>query len=270
MEWIAGFLVALTVGLTGIGGGSFTVPVLVLIGVSTNEAVGTAMIFASVLRLIVAPVYMARRHIHVRYLLLLLIGAVPGLLIGTWGLRSLQQSSWKPVVLLLVGIMLSVSSSMSFIPRLRKPEFAKKNPRWLALLALPIGMETGFSSAGAGALGTVLLLNFSEISAGQVVGTDILFGIVLGVLGSAFHLGWGSVHTTTLLHLLAGGMPGSLLGCALGRHIPSSRLRVMVALIAVALGLQLIWMSSHDLLNNVKTTKWQFKQELPLYDHLGR
>ena len=52
MEWIAGFIIAATVGLTGMGGGSFTVPVLVLIGLPTAEAVGTAMIFAAALRLI--------------------------------------------------------------------------------------------------------------------------------------------------------------------------------------------------------------------------
>jgi uncharacterized membrane protein YfcA len=130
---------------------------------------------------------------------------------------------------------------------LRKPEFAKENPRWLALLALPIGMETGFSSAGAGALGTILLLNFSEMTVGQVVGTDILFGIVLSFVGSAFHLGWGSVSGGTLAGLLAGGLPGAVVGCILSKRIPGTKLRAAVALIAVFLGLQLVWSAGHNL-----------------------
>jgi uncharacterized protein len=248
MEWIAGFVIAATVGLTGIGGGSFTVPILVLAGVPTLEAVGTAMVFAAILRLTVAPVYMARRHVHARYLGFLLLGAVPGLLAGTWLLRIMHNSSWKTWVLLVVGIMLTFSSAVSFVPRLRNPEFAKTNQSWLALLALPIGVETGFSSAGAGALGTILLLNFSEMPVGQVVGTDIAFGIVLAVVGSIFHLGWGSINAGILLRLLAGGIPGALFGCALAKRVPGPKLRTVVALIAIALGLQLVWTAGRSLL----------------------
>ncbi|MBZ5534056.1 MAG: sulfite exporter TauE/SafE family protein [Acidobacteriia bacterium] len=250
MEWIAGFVIATTVGLTGMGGGSFTVPILVLAGLPTAEAVGTAMLFAAFLRLVAAPIYLRRKHVHTRYLASLLIGAVPGVLAGSWALHSLGASSWKPAVLLAVGLMLVISSLLSFVPRLRKPDFARRNTPWLALLALPIGMETGFSSAGAGALGTVLLLNFSEMPVAQVVGTDILFGIVLAIVGSAFHLGWGSVHTETLLRLSAGGLPGVLLGCALARHIASAKLRAAVAVVAVALGLQLVLMAGRSLWEN--------------------
>lgn len=247
MEWIAGFVIAVTVGLTGIGGGSFTVPILVLAGVPPVEAVGTAMIFAAVLRLTIAPVYMARKHVHARYLGLLLIGAVPGLLAGTWLLHVMHNSSWKTGVLLVVGLMLTLSSAVSFAPRLRNPQFAGSNQPWLALLALPIGIETGFSSAGAGALGTILLLNFSEIEVGAVVGTDIVFGIVLAVIGSAFHLGWGSINGGLLLQLLAGGIPGALLGCALAKRVSGARLRAAVALIAIVLGLQLVWTAGRNL-----------------------
>lgn len=250
MEWIAGFVIAATVGLTGMGGGSFTVPLLVLVGLPTTEAVGTAMIFASVVRLVVAPIYMKRRNVHARYLGLLLIGAVPGLLAGTWALRLMHNPAWKPAMLLLVGMMLTLSSALSFVPHLRKPQFARENRGWLPLLALPIGVETGFSSAGAGALGTVLLLNFSEMPVAQVVGTDIAFGIVLAVMGSAFHLGWGSVDSGALLRLLGGGLPGALFGCFLAKYVPGPRLRSAVAMIAIALGLQLVWVAGSKLLGN--------------------
>ncbi len=250
MEWIAGFVIAATVGLTGMGGGSFTVPVLVLAGIPATEAVGTAMIYAAVLRLVAAPFYVVRGQIHGRYLGLLLIGAVPGLMVGTWVLHILHNPSWKPAVLLLVGVMLALSSALTFAPRLRKPHFAKQKGKWLPLLALPIGMETGFSSAGAGALGTILLLNFSEMSAPQVVGTDLLFGIVLAVVGSAFHLSWGSVDSATLVRLLAGGLPGVFVGCSLARRVPAGKLRAAVAVIAIALGLQLIWMAGQTLIAN--------------------
>ena len=77
MYSLIGFIIALAVGTTGIGGGSFTVPARVLIaGLGSGEAVGTAFFFAGVLRLIAAPFYLAGKHIHSRYLRLLLLGAV--------------------------------------------------------------------------------------------------------------------------------------------------------------------------------------------------
>src|SRR6267378_8160179 len=94
MHYFVGFLIALAVGLTGVGGGSFTVPALVLLaGLASGEAVGTAFLFAGVLRLIAAPFYLADKQIHSKYLWLLLKGAVPGLLIGTAVLRLLDRDS---------------------------------------------------------------------------------------------------------------------------------------------------------------------------------
>src|SRR5260370_41889662 len=85
MNFLIAFLIAAAVGLTGIGADSFTVPALVVLaGLPAGEAVGTAFVFAGVLRLVAAPYYLLGEHFHGRYLLLLLPGAVPGLLVGTF------------------------------------------------------------------------------------------------------------------------------------------------------------------------------------------
>jgi len=249
MNFVIGFLIALAVGLTGIGGGSFTVPALVLLaGLPAADAVGTAFVFAGVIRLIAAPFYLLDKNFHKRYLWLLLRGAVPGLLIGTYLLRLLGREAGNPIVVIVLGIVLAASSAITFAPRVQNPAFARKNSGWLPWLALPIGIESGFSSAGAGALGTVLLLNYSEMTAPQVVGTDLLFGLVLAVIGGAFHWNFGTVSTPVLLQLLAGGVPGVLLGCALARVVPARRLKLVVAAIAIFAGVQLIWSGANTML----------------------
>jgi uncharacterized membrane protein YfcA len=249
MNVAIGFLIALAVGLTGIGGGSFTVPALVLIvGLTAGEAVGTAFVFAGIVRLIAAPFYLAGKHFNGRYLWLLLGGAIPGLLIGTFFLRLVGQEAGNPVVVILLGIVLALSSSITFAPRVQRPDFARKNSRWLPWVALPIGIESGFSSAGAGALGTVLMLNYTEMTAPQVVGTDLVFGLVLAVIGAAFHWKFGAMNTGVLVQLLAGGVPGVLVGCALARIVPARRLRTVVAAVAIFAGLQLIWNGAQTML----------------------
>ena len=98
---LLGFFIALAVGLTGVGGGSFTVPALLLIvGLPAGEAVRTAFAFAGVLRLIAAPFYLLGRHVHSRYFRLLLQGAVPGLVLGMYALHSLAGHEGSPWVVI--------------------------------------------------------------------------------------------------------------------------------------------------------------------------
>ncbi len=149
--------------------------------------------------------------------------------------------------------MLAVSSSVTFAPRAQNPSFARKNSRWLPWLALPIGVESGFSSAGAGALGTVLLLNYSEMTPPQVIGTDLLFGLVLAVIGGAFHWRFGAINSLVLGQLLAGGVPGVVFGCALARYVPARKLKLAIATIAIFAGMQLVWNGAHTLLANRAT-----------------
>ena len=258
---VIGFFIALAVGLTGIGGGSFTVPALLLLaGLTAGEAVGTAFMFAGVLRLLAAPFYLLGRQIHLRDLWLLLVGAIPGLLVGIFLLRAMSRDAGNPLIIVILGAILTISSAITFVRRAQNPSFARNNPRWLPWLALPIGIESGFSSAGAGALGTVLLLNFSEMSPTQVVGTDILFGLVLAVIGSAFHWTFGSISLPILAQLLLGGIPGVIVGCLLAPRIPARRLKAAVALLAICAGLQLVWSGAHTLA--AKTIAITVKQRL--------
>ena len=251
MSFFLGFLIAIAVGLTGIGGGSFTVPALVLIvGLTAGEAVGTAFVFAGVLRLIASPFYLIGKRFHGRYLWLLLLGAIPGLLLGTLVLRLIGAEGGNPVLIILLGILLAASSSVTFAPRAQNPGFARKNSRWLPWLALPIGVESGCSSAGAGALGTVLLLNYSEMTPPEVIGTDLIFGLVLALIGGAFHWKFGAINGLVLGQLLAGGVPGVLFGCALARYVPARKLKLVIAAIAIFAGVQLVWNGTRTLLAN--------------------
>ena len=147
MHFLLGFLIALAVGLTGIGGGSFTVPALLLIvGLPAGEAVGTAFVFAGVLRLIAAPFYLLRQQVHSRYFRLMLTGAVPGLVLGIIALRILAKAGNSPVVIIVLGVLLALTSGVTFVPRAQNRGFAVENARWLPWLAFPIGIESGFSS----------------------------------------------------------------------------------------------------------------------------
>ena len=55
------------------------------------------------------------------------------------------------------------------------------------------------------------------------------------------------MNMPVLFQLLAGGIPGVVLGCLLARRIPATRLKTIVAMIAIFAGLQLMWAGSRKL-----------------------
>jgi len=104
MEYLLGFLIAAAVGLTGVGGGTLTVPLLVLgLGIPAAEAVGTALIFVALTKLTATPVYLARGQVDARAALLLLAGGLPGVSLGSLLLNRMRVSALEPAVLTLVG-----------------------------------------------------------------------------------------------------------------------------------------------------------------------
>ena len=103
-------------------------------------------------------------------------------------------------------------------------------------------------------MGTVLLLNYSEMTPAQVVGTDLLFGLVLAVIGGVIHWNFGSINLPILSQLLVGGIPGVVLGCLLAPKVAANKLKTAVAIVAMVAGLQLVWSGSRTLLQKNAAT----------------
>lgn len=244
MGFLAGFIIALAVGLTGVGAGSVTAPVLILFfGLAPAEAVGTALAFGAAIKLAVAPFYLARNQVNGRVLTLLCLGGVPGVLLGVLAIGALDVRRYENILFFLLGATI-VSMALFSLYRSLWPSArpaGKERLRWLPWIAGGIGAEVGFSSAGAGALGSLALLNLTSLTPAQVVGTDMLFGLVLSLLGGGMHVSMGHFSTAILWRLIAGGVVGAFAGANLSAMLPSRPLRVGLSLWLSALGLQLCW-----------------------------
>lgn len=252
MEFLIGFGVALLIGLTGVGGGTLTVPVLVLyLHVPIAAAVGTALTFSTLVKLPAAFVYFRQHNVDGRVLRRLLVGGLPGVVLGALLLGRLESAGLRPIVLALVGVTITATALLGLIGAARRRKDAPPPPDRSARLpffAAPIGLEVGFSSAGAGALGTLLLLALTPLSPAQVVGTDLAFGLALSAAGGALHLGLGDVLPRLLLRLVAGGIPGALLGAYLATRLPARALRLGLLVWLVYLGSQLALRGFGDVL----------------------
>lgn len=248
MPYLLGFIIALFIALTGVGAGTITVPVLMLfLGVPAPIAVGIGLTFSAVVKLLLAPAQIARRNVSWHTLAHMLIGGIPGILIGALALNRFVTAGSNSLLNALLGVVLIATASWQIFFSLR-PEHKqaeRKDRRFLlALLMLPVGAEVGFSSAGAGALGSAALLALTPLSAAQVVGTDIVFGALLSLLGAlaqglpnGFHF---SLDQPLLLPMLAGGLLGAISGLLLAGRVPRRPMRFALWLWILVLGGQLV------------------------------
>jgi len=191
MQYLIGFIIALFIAFTGVGAGTVTVPVLVLfLGVPAPVAVGIGLMFASAVKLILVPAQILRRNVAWRTLGFMLLGGAPGVIVGSLFLRHLVNAGSQNLFGAILGLILvSTAGSQiffSFRP-LRKNPGARDRSSLLSWLMLPVGAEVGFSSAGAGALGSAALLSLTALEPAQVVGTDIAFGFIVSLIGTGAH-----------------------------------------------------------------------------------
>lgn len=246
MELLLGFVIAVLISLTGVGAGTMTAPVLILfLHVPVSLAVGTALAYSAAVKLLVVPVQMWRRQVVWRTLGIMLLAGVPGVVIGTVLFkRAVAVRSDNVWLYLLLGVMIAFSSAWHIYRHFRPAkvdENRQPRPGWLAAVMLPIGAEVGFSSSGAGALGTLALFSFSRLEASQVVGTDLAFGLCLSLIGGTLHLASGGFDSGLLMQLIAGGMLGAIAGSTLAPKIPARAMRLALFFWLLAIGIQLCW-----------------------------
>jgi len=228
LEVLLGLLIAVSIGLTGVGGGTITTSVLILgLGIAPEVAVGTALLFALCAKIPAGLIYWQQQQVHPQTLARLLAGGVPAVVIGSFLLHALK--SYRDVVLLGIGLI-------------KVPSFHLA-PGWMIAGAGFIGLEVGFSSAGAGALGTLLLLNTTRLSPQAVVGTDLWFGLILSAIGGGIHTVLGQFDLWLFLKLTGGGVIGSLAGAWLAQHVSQRPFRLGLLAWMMVIGSHLVFRS---------------------------
>jgi hypothetical protein len=254
MEMAIGFLIAVAIGMTGVGGGVLTAPVLILfLGLPAPVAVGTSLVFVTIVKAVAAPVYLVREQVNWKVLGLLLAGGVPAVIAGSVLLKRVHESGLNGFVLALVGLTVGTSALVNlFHLALRRERTGAEERRGLlVLLSAGIGLEVGFSSAGAGALGTVALMHFTRLLPAEIVGTDLFYGLFLSAIGGGFHLLAENYAAVVLMKLAAGGVAGALVGAQLAGIFPSRLMRTALSLWLVVMGAQLCYRGVGSLLNRV-------------------
>ena len=231
-----GFAVGFLIGLTGVGGGSLTTPALIFLSVEPLTAVGTDLLYATVTRAFGVFFHGRRGHMRKDIAFRLLAGSVPAVLIGGYAVRHIPKDVLNHYLTLLLGVILVVTATLSLLKgEIRVPV----RPRWVYvyLLGFIVGLTVQFTSVGAGVIISFTLMNVAGIDPKEVVGTTILYGLMLSTMSFLSYAGMGSVDYHLAGLLIAGTVPGVYLGTHVNARTDKEKLKRGINVIILLIGL---------------------------------
>ena len=249
---IAGVLVGILVGLTGVGGGSLMTPLLVLVfGFHPATAVGTDLLYAAGTKTVGTTVHGWRGTVDWRVVGRLALGSLPAtgatlLVLGRLGERSAGVNHTITVVLGVTLVLTAIATLFRqrllawLMPRLEEVDPAPRTGLTV-LLGAVLGVLVSLTSVGAGALGmTALLVLYPRHPMKRLVGSDIAHAVPLTLVAGMGHWALGAVDTALLASLLVGSVPGIVIGSLLAARVEERVLRPILAVTLAIVGIKLL------------------------------
>ncbi|QXJ24375.1 sulfite exporter TauE/SafE family protein [Actinomadura graeca] len=249
------FLVAIVVGLTGMGGGALMTPMLVtFFGVSPLAAVSSDLVAAAVMKPVGSAVHYRQGTINMRLVGWLCLGSVPAAFSGVLLARAIGHGARvEDVISKAMGVALLIAAAGLVVRgylahRARSgadpadggtPEITIR-PVPTVLVGLVGGLVVGITSVGSGSLIIVALLAlYPALKANQLVGTDLLQAVPLVFAAALGHLLFGDFRMEVTAALLVGSVPGVYLGSKVSSRAPGGLIRRVLALVLVASALKM-------------------------------
>ena len=254
MDWklsLAGLLIGLLVGVTGMGGGSLMTPMLVLFfGFQPSIAIGTDTVHGAIFKSFGAAQHRRLGHVHARLTMWMLLGSAPFSILGvalSWWLRQEYGDGYEETAKAILGVAL-VLCGLAFLVKAYlhsspddKPFILTNRDRVIAVVTGVVGgFVVGLTSVGSGTIfGLVMLIAF-PLTAAKIVGTDIFHAAVLLAVAGAGQLVAGHVDLGATGWLLIGSVPGVLIGGRLTVRLPDRALRIALAATLTLAGVKLV------------------------------
>ncbi len=238
---LSGFGVGALVGMTGVGGGSLMTPLLILLfGIHPATAVGTDLLYAAATKTGGSLVHGLARSIEWRVVRALATGSVPATIATVAGLSftNLDSPMARSVItLVLCAALFMTAGALIFRNRIveawrnRVPALDARHTALCTILTgAALGVLVSISSIGAGAIGVVaLIILYPQLPMARIVGSDIAHAVPLTLVAGAGHWIIGGVDWHIMGSLLAGSLPGIVLGSYAAIHVPERALRLVLA-----------------------------------------
>jgi uncharacterized membrane protein YfcA len=249
-----GLVVGLLVGLTGMGGGVLMTPLLVVgLGMPATVAVGTDLAYSSATKLVGAWQHWRQGTVEVRVVRALAFGSIPATIVAVsvlYYLHNVLHIDVNAVLERFIGVMLVVAAVLmvrklwlSYRGEPNKLHLDYDNfptGRLISIGALG-GFLVGMTSIGSGSLIIALLVMTVALAPDKLVGTDVAHAFLLvGTAALAHLLFMQDVDMLLAGKLLAGSIPGVLLGSRMAPLVPRRPLQAFLAVLLMSTAISML------------------------------
>jgi len=248
---LAGFVVGIVVGLTGMGGGALMTPILVLgFGIDPLSAVSSDIVASLIMKPVGGGVHWRRGTVNWKLVGWLVAGSVPSAFLGVLVLRSMGEGlALQGTVKTSLGVaLLVVATGLVIRPLLmRKRNGLDENaplvvrPLLTVLIGIAGGVVVGITSVGSGSLMMILLLLlYPRLHMKQLVGTDLVQAVPLVGSAAIGHLLFGSFDFQLMTSIVIGAIPGVFLAARYSSKAPDRVIRPILVLVLTSSAMKLL------------------------------
>ena len=248
---LAGLVVGIAVGATGVGGGSLMTPILILFyGISPKLAVGTDLLYASISKSWGVVLHQRNGSLSWPIVGWLSVGSIPASLAMLWFIQTHGSSAdldrWIKLTLS-IAVMTTATFTLlqdQILKLVKRSEnasgmgmFERHQKLGTVLSGLLVGAVVTISSVGAGAIGMMLLLLlYPRQQPLKLVGADIAHAVLITGIAGLGHAKLGTVDYSLLGWLLLGAIPGIWIGSRLGFRLNAKALKRAISVMLIVAG----------------------------------
>ena len=252
---VAGFLVGVVVGLTGMGGGALMTPALIFLGVGDAATVVTAdLTAAAVYKTGGAVVHAREGSPNFSLAKWLILGSVPMALLGPHLVAAVatDEDELDYVLKMAIGVALLLAAStyaLRLYINLRRIRGGAPNsdpdpkirPIPTVLVGMLGGLLVGITSVGSGSVIMVaLLMLYPGLAAVRLVGTDLVQAVPLVLAAAISNIALHGLDWELLIPLVVGSVPGTLIGSKIAPRVPQSVIRRGIVVVLTMSGVALL------------------------------
>jgi uncharacterized protein len=246
---LCGFFVGILIGGTGMGGGLLITPLLIFgFKLTPSEAVGTDLIFAAVTKFFGTWQHWKQKTIDYILLKWVCHGSIPGMAFGLLFLNLIKNMMFLNLFISrslgYVFILISIFMVIQLLKQDKKTStnsFTESKKRWVIIaIGFCIGFLVSITSVGSGTLFMAVIFFLYSTSVPNLVGTDLLHGVIITGLAGIAHYSIGSIDISAVGNLLVGSLPGVILGSKMAFKLPKLYLQILLIIMMLVSAIKLL------------------------------
>lgn len=227
----------------GLGYGTFSVPLLLLLGIPPVYVVPAVLISKTVLGIISGIAHHAVGNVKRKIAMPLIVAGILGTLMGvpiTIILSDQETSAIIGIALISVGFI----GLLNIARGVRMGRFSKRK---ISISGFFAGLINGISGGGYGAVSTTGLIS-SGVKTNIAIGSTVLAETVVALAGALLYLFFvQDINLEVIVPLLVGGLIATPIGALTTKRSPSKKLGAAISVVVIFLGISSAYVRSEAL-----------------------